>query len=200
MAANNFYPTFLDDEGFIRGPGRVMYAAATQSFPTGISNIVNLSTYASMTGWSDLGATKGGVQVSINNTEESFDVDQVLGDINSLPTAWECSVSTQLAEMTLDRLSFCWEGSTVTTSGGEKSMSYGAPTFYTRRRLCVLFQRPNGKIRAFVFRKVQRAPQESTITFNKTGEQQSVAVRFKAIADLSVTDVYSRFFTAFDQV
>jgi hypothetical protein len=102
--------------------------------------------------------------------------------------------------MTLDRLSFCWEGSSVTTSGGEKSMSYGAPTSYTRRRLAVLFQRPNGKVRAFVFRKVQRAPQESTITFNKTGEQQSVAVRFKAIADLSVSDVYSRFFTAFDQV
>jgi hypothetical protein len=153
-----------------------------------------------MTGWNDLGATKGGVQVSINNTEESFDVDQVYGDIDSLPTAWECSVSTQLAEMTLDRLSFCWEGSSVTTSGGEKAMGFGAPLSYTRRRMAVLFQRPNGKVRAFVFRKVQRSPQESTITFNKTGEQQSVAVRFKAIADLSVVDVYSRFFTAYDQV
>lgn len=200
MAANNFYPTFLDDEGFIRGPARLMYCAVTQSFPTGISQVVNLSTYSAMTGWSDLGATKGGVAISINNTEESFDVDQVYGDIDSLPTAWECSVSTQLAEMTLDRLTFCWEGSPVTTSGGEKSMGYGAPLSYTRRRMAVLFQRPNGKIRAFVFRKVQRSPQESTITFNKTGEQQSVAVRFRAIADLSVSDVYSRFFTAYDQV
>lgn len=200
MAASNFYPTFLDDEGFIRGPARICVAAATQAFPSSISQVVNLSTYASMTGWSDLGATKGGVQVSINNTEESFDVDQVYGDIDSLPTAWECSVSTQLAESTLDRLSFAWEGSTVTTAGGEKSMGFGTPLFYTRRRMAVLFQRPNGKIRAFVFRKVQRSPQESTVAFNKTGEQQSVAVRFKAIADLSVTDIYSRFFTAYDQV
>jgi hypothetical protein len=204
MAGLNFYPTTVNDESFVRGPARIMYANITIGFPTLIGNVVNLSTYAAMANWNDLGATRSGVQISVNNTEESFDIDQILGDIDTLPTSWEASVSTQLAEMTLDRLSFAWENITVLTvsqgSGPEKNMTFGTPLSYTKRRLAVGFVRPSGKIRLFVFRKVQRAPQESTITYAKTGEQQTVPVRWKALPDLSVIDPYQRFFSVFDQV
>jgi hypothetical protein len=63
----------------------------------------------------------------------------------------------------------------------------------------VLFQRPNGKIRAYLFHKVQRLPQESSITHAKTGEQISIPIRFKVLADSSVTDIYKRFFVVRDQ-
>lgn len=198
----DFYRTYVDDTNFIRGAGRIMWAAISQAFPTSCSDIVNLSTYDAAAGWNDLGATKNGIQITVNNTEETFDVDQILGDLDSRPSAWDVEVVTQLAEMSLARLQLAWEGGTINTVGSEQQMGIGQPTVYTRRRLAVLFPKNVGgvtKIRAFVFRKVQRAPQESTINFAKTGEQQSVPTRFRALADSSIANVNERFFMIFDQ-
>jgi hypothetical protein len=155
--------------------------------------------------WEDLGATKTGIQITINNAEESFDIDQVMGDIASAPTSWECSVGTQLAEFTPEKMQIAWEGSAITVdttpdAGPEKEIGFGQPVSYTQRRLAVLFQRPNGKIRGYFFRKVQRSPQESSIAHAKTGEQISIPVRFKCLADTSVTEVLKRFFIIRDQM
>ena len=160
--------------------------------------------YDAASGWTDLGATKTGIQITINNAEETFDVDQILGDISSQPTNWECSVGTQLAEMTPERMSLAWEGSTITVdaappTGAEEEFGVGQPASYTQRRLAVLFQRPDGKIRAYLFHKVQRQPQESSVTHAKTGEQISIPIRFRVIADASLTDVRKRFFIVRDQ-
>jgi len=202
----DFFRTDVNDRSFIRGAARLLYADTSVSAPTEISDIIYLSSgvgydqYDAKTGWVDLGATKTGIQISVNNTEETFDVDQIYGDIDSLPTNWEVSVGTQLAEFTPEKLQICWEGTAVTQNGAsEDEISFGAPTSYTRRRLAVLFQRPNGNIRAYSFRKVQRLPQESTVTHNKTGEQISVPVQFRVLPDFDVTDPKARFFTIFDQ-
>jgi hypothetical protein len=194
----------VNDESFIRGAARLLWAGSTVTFPTSIGSVVNLSTFDAMTGWNELGATKTGIQISVNNTEESFDVDQINGVIDTQPTDWDVSVQTALVEMTLERLQVAWEGYPVATDSSptpsEKVVHFGLPTDYTERRLAVLFRRPNSKIRAFLFRRVNRAPQESTITFNKTGEQQSVPVRFNCIPDLSVAEPLQRFFTIRDQI
>lgn len=196
----NFYPVSVNDDNFIRGAGRLMWAGTTISFPTTIADMINLSTFDAASGWNDLGATKTGITVTYNNTEETFDVDQILGDIDSRPVSYEQTVSTQLAEMTLERLQIAWEAGAISTSGGVRSMGVGEPTSYTKRRVAVLFQKANGKIRAHVFRLAQRSPQESAIAFNKTGEQQSVPLRFRALADTSIADVYTRTQVIFDQV
>lgn len=202
----DFFRTDVNDRSFIRGAARLLYAASSVSAPDEIGDIIHLSSgvgfdqYDAKTGWVDLGATKTGIQISVNNTEETFDVDQIYGDIDSLPTNWEVSVTTQLAEFTPEKLQVAWEGTSVTTNGaGEDEISFGAPTSYTRRRLAVLFQRPNGNIRAYSFRKVQRLPQESAVTHNKTGEQIAVPVSFRVLPDFAVTDPKARFFTIFDQ-
>lgn len=202
----DFFRTDVNDRSFIRGAARLLYAPIETAKPESISDIIALASgfgvdlYDPATGWVDLGATKTGIQISVNNTEEAFDIDQVLGDIDSLPTAWEVSVGTQLAEFTPEKLQICWEGSEITVNGDdEEVISFGSPTSYTRRRLAVLFQRPNGNIRAYSFNKVQRLPQESTVTHNKTGEQVSVPVRFRVLPDFTVTDPKARFFTMFDQ-
>ena len=203
----DFFRTSVDDRSFIRGAARLLYAdPVATSAPTEISDIIQLSSgvgydlYDAVTGWTDLGATKTGIQISVNNAEETFDVDQILGDIDSLPTSWEVSVTTQLAEFTPEKLEVAWQGTAPTTNGaGEEEISFGSPYSYVRRRLAVLFQRPNGNIRAYSFRKVQRLPQESTITHNKTGEQISVPVSFRVLPDFDVTDPNARFFTIFDQ-
>jgi hypothetical protein len=199
----DFHRVTVDDERFIRGPARVLIAGYTVAAPTGIADIINLSTYDAQSGWTDLGATKGGVTVTVNNTEEEFDIDQILGAIKTEPVNWEASVSTQLAEMNLERLQVAWEGGDITTvSSGQADpfdeMGFGQAEHYTLRRLAVLYKRPTDKIRAFVFWKVGRSPQESTVVFNKTGEQQSVAVRFRAFAETSLSEK-KRFFVIRDQ-
>lgn len=195
----DFFRVSITDDNFIRGAARLMWAGTTVAFPTTISDIINLSTYDAQSGWNDLGATKTGVTITYNNTEETFDVDQILGDIDSRPVSYEQTVSTNLAEMTLERLQIAWEGGAITTSGSERQMGVGEPPVYVRRRVAVLFQKANGKLRAHVFRRAQHSPQESAIAFNKTGEQQSVPVRFRALADTSIADVYTRTQVIFDQ-
>lgn len=209
----DFHRTYVNDRSFIRGAARIMIAPITQPRPTKIEDVIALAAdaaatppvalYDAMPGWTDLGATKTGIQVTINNAEETFDVDQILGDISSQPTSWECSVGTQLAEMTPERLQVAWEGSNIaldaTTTIPEQEIGFGQPDSYTQRRMAVLFQRPNGFIRAHLFHIVQRQPQESSVTYAKTGEQISVPVRFRVLADPSVTDVKKRFFVIRDQ-
>ncbi len=196
----DFHRLTINDETQIRGAARVMWAGTTISVPTTISDMINLSTYDAATGWNDLGATKTGVQVIRNNTEETIDVDQILTDIDSFPSGWTMSVQTNLAEMNLEKLQIAWQGGAVTTTATEKKMTVGAPIFYIRRRLSVLYQRPSGKIRAHVFRLVNRSPQESALMFNKTGEQQSVPVRFEAFPDLSVSVAEDRYGILIDQL
>jgi hypothetical protein len=197
----DFLRQFVDlNSNFIRGAARIMWAGTTIAMPTGIASIINLSLYDPAAGWNDLGATKTGITITVNNTEETFDVDQIYADLDARPTGWECTVATSLAEVSLARLQFAWEGSGQGVgAGAEATLGIGQPLFYTKRRLAVLFQRQNLNIRAFVFRIVQRTPQESALSYNKTGEQQSIPVRFRALADTSLSDIYSRYFTIFDQ-
>jgi hypothetical protein len=226
----DFHRVNIDDASFIRGAARILVAPMAAPMPSKIEDVIDLGewekkvegeetkyiqkvppTYdAQKWGekkgevWEDLGATKTGIQITINNAEESFDIDQVMGDIASAPTSWECSVGTQLAEFTPEKMQIAWEGSAVTVdgtpeAGPEKEIGFGQPVSYTQRRLAVLFQRPNGKIRGYFFRKVQRSPQESSITHAKTGEQISIPVRWKALADTTVNEVLKRFFIIRDQ-
>lgn len=208
----DFHRTFVNDRSFIRGAARILVAPMTQARPTKISDVIALASsvgppavglYDAVDGWTDLGATKTGLQITINNAEEAFDVDQVLGDISSAPTSWECSVGTSLAEMTPERMQLAWEGSAITTDAvptvPEQEIGFGSPIAYTQRRLAVLYQRPDGKIRAYLFHKTQRMPQESSVTHAKTGEQISIPVRFKVLSDTSISDPLKRFFIIRDQ-
>lgn len=189
--------------GLEETPKEVTITAEVEGVPTTRTQTV-APTYAAKGEWTDLGATKTGIQITLNNAEESFDVDQVMGDIASAPTSWECSVGTQLAEFTPERMQVAWEGSAITVdttpeAGSEKEIGFGQPVSYTQRRMAVLFQRPNGKIRGYFFRKVQRSPQASAITHAKTGEQISIPMLWKCLADTSVEEVYKRFFIIRDQ-
>lgn len=192
--------TSITDDNFIRGAARLLVAGTTIAFPTAISDVVNLSTFDAQSGWTDLGATKTGITVTRNNTEETFDVDQILGDIDSRPVSYEQTVATALAEVTLEHLQVAWEGGSIATVGSQRQMGVGEPATYTRRRLAVIFQKANGKLRMHAFRKTQKSAQESAIPYNKTGEQQSIPVTFRALADTSIADVNTRTQVIFDDV
>lgn len=212
--AQNFFRTFLDDRSFIRGAARLLVAPITQAMPAQISDVINLTAptppavtpalYDAQTGWTDLGATKGGISITVNNAEETFDIDQQLSIIGSAPTSWTCTVGTSLSESTPERMQVAWQGSPITvdstpTTGAEQEFGVGSPNFYTQRRVAVLFQRPSGKIRGYFFRICQRSPQEATITHNKTGDQQQIPILFNVLADNTVSDVLKQFFIIRDQ-
>jgi hypothetical protein len=74
------------------------------------------------------------------------------------------------------------------------------------RRLCVFFQRVSldggvtaGKIRAYCFRITQRTAQESSQTFNKTGDQTLIPFTWRAMPDQNVVDRNGRFGSIIDQ-
>lgn len=178
-------------------PGSISVAHTTPGGP-------DLALYDAQPGWQDLGATKNGITITINNTEETFDIDQQLSIIDSQPTAWTVTIGTSLAEVTPERMQVAWEGSDISidstpASGPELEIGFGAPNFYIKRRLAVIYNRPSSKMRAFFFRITQRSPAESALAFNKTGEQQSIPVVFNALADNTVEDVLKQFFIIRDQ-
>jgi len=193
------------ERGFVQGAGRIIYAPAGTPFPTGIDDMVNLTTgptqYDLVLPWIEMGFTKTGINITRNNAEEDFDVDQISGSIRRRPTNWEMSVGTQLAEATLETFQLAWELGPISTTVGtapaldERHVGLSAPTSYAERLVAVLFQfppEPSGAapataalIRAWVFRRCYRAAQESGLTLQKTGEQVSLPARWNAQADSS---------------
>lgn len=197
----NFF--VVDTTKLVRGAARIMYAASGQTAPASISSVIDTTTYAAQTGWSDLGATKNGIAISINNTESAFTVDQVSGDIGTAPDVWSCTVSTELAEISLEKMQIAWEGATVTTdtsvTPSEKETGFAGATSYTERRLAVLFQKASTKIVGYFFWRAVRAPQQGTITYQKGGDAQTIAVQFNILADTTQTDPLKAFFIVREQ-
>ena len=210
------------ERGFVQGAGRILYAPAGTVWPEDISDIIELdegaTQYDLALPWVEIGFTKTGINITRNNAEEDFDVDQVSGSIRRRPTNWEMSVGTQLAEATLETFQLAWElGPINAVAPGaaqldERHVGLGAPTSYKERLIAVLFQfppEPSGGtvaapesaalIRAWVFRRCYRAAQESGMTLQKTGEQVSLPVRWNAQADTSA-DIESQFGEIFEQV
>lgn len=158
--------------------------------------------------WTELGSTKTGVGIERNNTETELDVDQILASIATIPDNYEMTVTTALADTSLENIQTAWEGGTIvsdlTSSPDERHLPLGAPTTYLQRRLAVLHQKTLGSsagfIRGHVFRIVQRSPQASRVTFQKGGDQQTIPHVFRALADPNVADPYARFGEIIDQV
>jgi hypothetical protein len=208
------------ERGFVQGAGRIIYAPAGTDWPADIGEIIDVdasgaTAYDLKTPWIEIGFTKTGINITRNNAEEDFDVDQVSGSIRRRPTNWEMSVGTQLAEATLETFQLAWELGPINavTPGSpqlaERHVGLGAPTTYAERLVAVLFQFPpepsgaapntDALIRAWVFRRCYRAAQESGMTLQKTGEQVSLPVRWNAQADTTVP-IESQFGEIFEQV
>lgn len=184
----------LDNEqGFVQGAGRVLMADQGTAFPDGIEDVLDLSPtatqYDPVDPWAEVGFTKTGINITRNNAEEDYDVDQIRGSIRRRPTNWEMSVGTQLAEATLGTYALAWElpdpqlVAKTAPQLNETHVGLSAPTNYRERLIAVVFQFPDGIIRAWVFRRCVRAAQESGMTLNKTGEQVSLPQRWNCLTD-----------------
>jgi len=197
----NFF--VVDTTKLVRGAARIMYAPIAETKPLEIADVIDTTTYAAQGTWKDFGSTREGIQITINNTETAFDVDQVQGDIGTAPDSWECFVATNLAEVTLENLVIAWEGASITTdtvpTPDERETGFAGATAYIERRLAVLFQKPTSLITGYFFHRAVRAPQEGTLNFQKGGDAQTIAVRFRALADSTESDPLKAFFRVREQ-
>jgi len=181
----------VDQTKLVKGAGRLMYAADSQAKPEKIGDVINTTTYAAQSGWSDLGATREGIQITVNNTESGFDVDQVNGLLLTTPDNWECSVTTNLAEVTLENMVIAWEGASVTVDSSvtpsEKETGFAGATSYPQALV------------GYFFHRAVRAPQEGTLNFQKGGDAQVIPVRFNILADATESDPLKAFFIVREQ-
>jgi hypothetical protein len=181
------------EQGFVQGAGRLVIAPIDTAWPDGIEDLIVLASgatqYDLVTPWEEVGFTKTGINITRNNAEEDFTVDQMRGSIRRRPSNWEMSVGTQLAEGSLETFALAWElpdPVTVTKTTpqlNERHVGLNAPTSYIERMAAVLFQFPDGVIRAWVFRRCLHAAQESGFTLQTTGEQVSLPIRLNCMVD-----------------
>lgn len=204
------------ERGFVQGAGRILVRNRdVEAEPVGIEDFVVLTAgatiYDVVSPWEEVGFTKTGINISRNNAEETFDVDQVTADIRRRPSNWEMSVGTQLAEGSLETFQLAWTlGDIVAVAKtdpqlSERHLGLSAPKAYVEKEVVVLFQfqpetgAPEGLVRAWYFRRCVMAAQESAMTLNKTGEQVSLPVRWNALAD-SEMPVATQFGLVLEQV
>lgn len=197
------------EQAFVQGAGRIIMADTDVAWPEGLEDLLILTAgatqYDPVTGWEEVGFTKTGINLSRNNAEEDFTVDQRRASIRRRPSNWEMSIGTQVAEATLETYQLAWELGPISTVAkttpqlNERHIGLGAPEDYAERRVAVVFQFPDDTIRAWVFRRCVRAAQESGMTLQSTGEQVSLPHRFNALTDPS-SPLDTAFGEVFEQV
>jgi hypothetical protein len=200
--------------GLLAGSNWPMIALANNSLTGGTTPTVVIAETTPGVGffdpvgaWFDLGATKNGVNPTMNNTEEEFTIDQSKTAIGVLPNEWTWGLTTSLVEVTLENLTLAWDMGPVTLNTTptvpEKKSGMGDPDGYTVRRLAVIHRRPTTQgslLRVHFFRKMIRQAAESTLGYAATGDQQSVAFNMRALRDDNVSDPYQTIGYMLDQV
>lgn len=158
--------------------------------------VAGFGLYDPVGAWTELGSTKGGVDITRNNTESIIDIDQIQAAILSIPDEWSMDINCPLANTSLENIQFAWEGgeikTDVTQTPNERTVGMGNPLNYEERRMAILHQKrlgnAAGKIRGVIFRRVLHSPSASKMDFMKTGPQQILPLAFKAFADTTVPD------------
>jgi hypothetical protein len=104
----------VDSTKIIGGPGRLVFKDFDGVFPETISDVMNInSPYDLVDGWRDLGATNDGIATSRSFDTEDFEVDQVVGAVDTDITSWEHTLETNLAENTVENRQLALIGGTI---------------------------------------------------------------------------------------
>lgn len=138
--------------------------------------------------WTDVGFTEGGVEFSIAQEYAELEVDQIVDIPGTRLTKREFTISTNLAEATLENLNFALNNDGVTNvEAGESTPGTEAfePDAYAPNQGEPLYRAlifdgiaPNGRPRRII---VRRALQTGDVAFSYSKEDQTVfSVEFGA--------------------
>jgi hypothetical protein len=104
----------VNSNNIIGGPGRLVVKDYDGTFPDTISDVMSItSPYTLQAGWKDLGATNDGITTSRSFDTEDFEVDQVVGAVDTDITSWEHTLETNLAENTIENRQLALIGGTI---------------------------------------------------------------------------------------
>lgn len=95
------YP--VNSNNIVGGPGRLVVKPWDGAYPETIGEVMSMTEPYSLTaGWRDLGATVEGITINRAFETEDFTVDQVSGAVDTEITEWTHSITTNLAENTIE--------------------------------------------------------------------------------------------------
>ncbi|KAB2328931.1 hypothetical protein F7731_23545 [Cytobacillus depressus] len=107
----------VNSDRIVGGPGRLVFKPYDGTYPDTISDVMDTaSPYSLEDGWQDLGATNDGIATSRSFDTEEFEVDQVVGAVDTDITSWEHTLETNLAENTVENRKLALIGGTIIES------------------------------------------------------------------------------------
>lgn len=131
--------------------------------------------------WTDLGGTKDGVNLTVQQKFANLDVDQIVDLVDQRVTSRGFIVETHAAELTLENLKLAMNGGTVTTLAQVKTFTPDVTNNSTLANYSALIidgQAPNGKARRIIVRK---ALVTKDVSFSyKAGDQSVYTLSFEA--------------------
>lgn len=158
----------------VLGPGSISYGVVGAAEPAD-------AIVAPGVGWTNVGATTDGVTLTVKQEFTEIAVDQVIDIVESRQTKRSFTVSTNLAELTLDNLKLALNGGVISETTGEATYTpnggnSGTPSGYVA--LLIDGIAPSGKARRIIVRK---ALSTDDVEFAYNKEDQSVySVTFTA--------------------
>ncbi len=109
----------LTGDNVIAGPARIYYGAFGATEPTD----ANVASAPASAVWTTGGFTEGGIKVVSGYTFGEYHVDQVLLPVSARAQKQEFTVTTNLAEATIENLNNAWSGlGTISTGSGFKAL------------------------------------------------------------------------------
>lgn len=120
----DIYSQGINSDSIVGGPGRLVVRDYDGTFPETIGEVMSTSSpYALQQGWSDLGATNDGIATTRTFETEEFEVDQVIGAVDTDITGWEHSLETNLAENTIENRQLALVGGTIVETSAQLGTS-----------------------------------------------------------------------------
>jgi len=193
----------VNADQFLVGPATLLYQAVTNyntsadaaaGFPTGIEDIINITTGAAMTanGWTYLGYTEN-IAMSRNRTVVNLDADQE-ARVKTVHDVWENTLTVTALETTLAKLTTFLQGTTSAAVAGsdpaQTAIYLGNSADIDYQRVAVIFVDDQGAAWAFVYRKCNIRPTGGP-TFTRTGRVEW-PLEITAYPDTRVTTVTQR--------
>lgn len=176
MAQRNILENSISLLNQMRGPAKILTAPGTLPMPTRVEQVIDPTLGAAATGWTSLGLTAGGINVTKRKDKQVYDdVDQIIGEYDQRTTNRGYRITTQLREV-YDRTQM----GVVMESGTATQVSTTGPTQVmvpldsgsnqsVERRVAVVYPKDTeGKVYMFVFRRVQPAGGDITWRFDKS--------------------------------
>lgn len=118
----------VNANNIVGGPGRLVFKTFDGTYPETIDEVMSVtSPYSLTTGWKDLGATSDGIAISRGFDTEDFSVDQVASPVDTEITSWSHTLTTNLAENTVENRQLALIGGAII----ETVPTLGTPTTTT---------------------------------------------------------------------